>query len=237
MDDIKDEVQPEPEVVDETAGKPEEAITPDPVVEEDERTKNLKMENARKAQEIQRLREQLEATTKAAPTFNPNDLTTWQDRELKAVLKDPQYAHLHDQAEALLDKRKFRRYQAEQEEQNVRMGAELERQKNFPETFDPTHPMSARMSEILHSYRLDNTPAGRLVAAKLAASEFAAKRAEAVGRKKEQDRQADVKASYTGESRPAPKPTDSVKVEELKKRAQAGDLEAKRQWFKLRGLI
>ncbi len=204
------------------------------------RLENAKAENARKAQEIQRLREEMDAKrTKASDVvFNPQDLTTWKDHELKAVMKDPQYAALHDQASELLERRRFHRFQAEKDESQLRMNTELERQKEYPETFDPANPMAVRMSELMNQYHLANNPAGRLLAARLAHSEVKTAKARAVGRKEEQDRQVDVKASFQGDAvRPAPKVSDKVKVEELKKRAMSGDREAQAEWFKHKGLI
>jgi hypothetical protein len=57
------------------------------------------------------------------------------------------------------------------------------------------------------------------------------------GRKLEQDRQADVKANFEGDRRPAPVVGDKVKLEELKKRAMSGDKQAQAEWFKARGII
>lgn len=204
------------------------------------RLENAKAENARKAQEIQRLREEMDAkhSKSSEVTFNPQDLSTWKDHELKAVMKDPQYVNLHDQANELLERRRFQRFQAEKDESQLRMNTELERQKEYPETFDPINPMAVRMSELMNQYRLANNPAGRLVAARLAHSEAKTAKARAVGRKEEQDRQADVKANFQGDAvRPAPKVSDRIKVEELKKKAMAGDREAQAEWFKHKGLI
>ncbi len=225
------------EVVEQEVSAMEEVVEE---TKESEREKNLKAENARKAQEIQRLREELEAKNirPTEPSFNPQDLTTWKDHELKAVMKDPQYVALHDQAAELLERRRFQRFQREEQEKNLRVNTELERQQKYPETLDPTHPMAIKMSELMYQYRLDNNPAGRLLAARLAASELKQVKALAAGRKQEQTRQADVKANFSGEpSRPAPKVSDTAKLEELKKRAANGDEAARQEWFKHRGLI
>ncbi len=196
---------------------------------------NAQKENERKALELQRLREETQAK---AESYNVNDLNTWKDHELRAVSKDPQYAHLHDKAEQILSRRITKRILAEEREVELRTKAELERQKLYPETFAPGHPMELRMREIIAENRLESTPASYLVAAKLAAHEQAAKKAAMAGRKQEQNRQADVNANFGGGNRPAPvSNVDAVKMEELKKRAQAGDPEAKKAWFKARGLI
>jgi hypothetical protein len=92
----------------------EEKQTEETAAELKQRLDNAKAENARKTQEIQRLREEADARVKPADTFNPQDLSTWKDHELKAVMKDPQYVALHDQAQELLEKRRFQRFQAEE---------------------------------------------------------------------------------------------------------------------------
>ncbi len=207
--------------------------------QETEREKNLKAENARKAAEIQRLRAEMETARRPAKQASDvNDPSTWKDHELKAALKDPQWAHMHDAAQDEIEKRRFQRFQAQKEEETLHLNSELERQEKYPETLDPTHPMAVRMSQLMHSYRLSNTPAGRLVAARLAASELKPSKAVAAGREQERNRQADVKANFQGEpSRPAPKVSDKVKLEELKKRAMSGDKAAQAEWFKQRGII
>lgn len=233
-----EEEQKHEEVVEQEGAQQEEVVEEE--VKESERERNLKAENARKALKIQQLQEELDAKAAKSvePVFNPQDLSTWKDHELKAVQKDPQYVAIHDQAQELLEKRRFQRFQKEESEKTLRLNAELERQKQYPETLDPTHPMSVRMSELMYQYRLENNPAGRLVAARLASSESKQVKAAAAGRKAEQNRQADVKANFQGESgRPAPKVGDKVKLEELKKRAMEGDPIAKAEWFKIRGLI
>jgi hypothetical protein len=236
MEDNKEVPQPEAEVVKEEVVVENSVEVKSEDVVESEREKNLKAEARRKAEEIQRLRDELQAA-KSQQAYNPNDLTTWKDNELKAVMRDPQYAHLHDQAENILDKRKFNRFIKEQTHLSARQQSELERQKNFPETLDPSHPTTLRMQEILNQNPgLDQTPTGLLIAAKIAASESKVKKAEVTGRKKEQDRQADVKASYSGENRPAPVATDKVKDEELYKQASQGDKNSLYALMKKRGL-
>jgi hypothetical protein len=238
------EQQPNEEVVEQPEPVVEEAVVEEPqesVEELKQRLANAKAENARKTQELQKLREVQDTSTRHAPArqkFDPTDLDTWGDTELRAVLKDPQYVAIQHKAEELLEKRRFLRYHAEQEESKLRVNAELERQKKYPETLDPSHPMAVKMSELMHQHRLDRTPAGYLVAAELAASQLKQQKATAAGRKAEQTRQTDVKANFQGESsRPAPKVSDKVKDEELKQRAQAGDEAARKEWFKRKGLI
>lgn len=236
MEENKETQEVKEEVV---AAEVKSEVVEESAAELKERLENAKAENHRKAQELQKLREELDLK-KSQPVeqvFNPQDLNTWKDHELKAVQKDPQYAALHDQAAELLERRRFNRIMAEREEANLRMNTELERQKNFPETFDPTHPMAIKASQIMNSLHLERTPAGRLIAARLAASEIQQEKARAAGRKQEQDRQTDVNASFSGGSRPAPKASDKVKLEELKKRAMSGDKAAQAEWFKQRGII
>lgn len=225
--------------------KTDEVVTEVPKteeVQETEREKNLKAENTRKALEIQRLREELE--TKARPSQNEStaptggvDLTQYRDIELKAELKNPATIHLHDAIEEELQSRRFRRFQAAEAEKNLRLSSESERTQFYPETLDPTHPMSIKMSELMQAYHLSHNPAGRLLAARLASSELEKQKALAAGRKLELDRQADVNANFNGGARPAPKVRDTAKLEDLKKRAMSGDKTAQAEWFKTRGLI
>lgn len=223
------------ETSDQVAGASENKGDAETVEELKARLENLKAENARKAQKIEELREM--ANKPAATVYNPNDLTTWNDRELKAVKNDPQYAHLADQAEEILQTRSFNRFLAKQQEQQLKQNAELQRQKLYPESFNPSSQLSLAMQEILVQYRLDNTPAGRLAAAEIASSRMKAQAAEALRRKQEQDRVADVTGNFSGGNRPQPPKVDTVKLEELKKRAMAGDEQARRDWFKARGII
>ena len=222
-----------------TKEEPKIEVLQDTPEELKQRLDNAKAENIRKQQEIQRLRDEVESKERSNlnPSFNPNDLTTWKDHELKACLKDPQYVSLHDQAEELLAKRRHQRFLNEEHENTLHMNTELERQQKYPETFDPTHPMAVKMNQNLYTYRLQNNPAGRLVAARLAQSEIMQSKAVAAGRKQEQDRQTDVKVSFQGEQRPAPQVSDKISLQELKKRAMEGDPTAKAEWFKLRGLF
>ena len=227
------EVKAEEVVVEEV--KAEEVIEA-PV--ETEREKNLKAENARKALEIQRLRDEMASSRQPKQVTDVNDPSTWKDHELKAALKDPNWAHMHDAAQEEIETRRMKRFLLQREEETLHMNSELERQQKYPETLDPTHPMAVKMTELMHSYRLSNTPAGRLVAARLAASELKPSKAVAAGREQERNRQADVKANFQGDpSRPAPKVSDKTKLEELKKRAMLGDTAAQAEWFKHRGII
>jgi hypothetical protein len=227
------------EVVEEKA---DEVVEEQPVLEETaeeketEREKNLKAENARKQAEIERLRMEMEQRSMPKEQQTPEEIIRrMDDREIIACLASQQYADNHALMRDVLDERKFNRYQRRQEEQRAKLDSEIERQKNFPETFNATHPMAIKMTELMYQYRLENNPAGRLLAAKLASSELSKVKAVAAGRKQEQNRQADVKANFQGEvGRSAPKVSDTVKVEELKKRALAGDENARLEWMRYR---
>ena len=220
----------------------EEVVSEPSVDELKQLLANAKAENLRKTQELQKAREEAlraNAVPDKPVSQDPREvLKSWKDHELKAMLKDASQAAYHDYYEEELTRRRFQRYQNEQVEKQVRLNSELERQKKYPETFDPSHPMSVRMQELMALHRLDNSPSGRLVAAELAHKEVLIKKAADAGRKNEQNRQADVNASFNGGApRPAPKPSDKAKLDELKKRAMEGDKAAQVEWFKLRGII
>lgn len=236
------------EVTNQTPESPEvlgnETEPVETVEELKEKLENAKAENSRKAELIRKQKEELELRVMAQPESQPSpgpggiDLKNYRDHELKAALKNPADAAYHDVIEEELHTRRIKRIQASEAEQSVRLSTEIERQKRFPETSDPTHPMAIRATELMRLRRLENTPSGRLVAAELAHAEQLQKKALAAGRKIEQNRQADVNANSTGGAiRPAPVITDKTKDEELKKRAESGDATARAEWFKRRGLI
>lgn len=232
-----------------------EEVTPEPVVEapvetpviedvveevvETERERNLKAENRRKAERIRELEEIANRRTEPQQQEDAGTiLNRMSDRELESYLNNQQYAANHLQIKEILNERLVDRRLAKREEQRVRFDAELEVESNFPDVLNPAHPLALKTKELMRSMRLENHPQGRLIAARLAASELGKVKAVAAGRKAEQDRQTDVKANFSGEpSRPAPKVSDKTKDEELKKRAMSGDAAAKAEWFKRRGLI
>lgn len=237
-DEVKDET-----VVDEQVTEQAEATEAE---QETEREKNLKAETRRKQEELIRLREENERLRNVQPVSEVENidkqLRRMNDRELDGYLNNAQYANLHIAIREIQDERKYDRYHAKKEEQRARLDAEIEVETKFPEVLVPTHPMALKTKELLRLHHLENHPQGRLIAARLAASELKQSKANAAGRKAEQNRQADVKANFGGESgRPAPKVSDAAKDEELKQRAKAGDMDAQKEWIraslKRKGLI
>ena len=236
--------QPKEEVVEEQVVEetPIE-VTPVEQTEEEketERERNLKAENRRKAEELERLREENNRLREHQPVQEDVSiiLKRMSDRELESYLNNAQYSANHLQIREILDERRYDRYHARKEEQRLKLDAEIELESKFPEVLNPAHPLALKTKELMRLHRLENHPQGRLLAARLAASELGKQKAVAAGRKAEQTRQADVKANFQGDSgRPAPVKGDKVKLEELKKKAMEGDPEAKTEWFKLRGLL
>jgi hypothetical protein len=229
------------EVVEEVVEtKEEESQQPTETVEEyKQRLENAKAENRRKQEELERLREENNRFRENQPVSEAENidkqLRRMSDRELEAYLNNNQYANLHIPIKEILDERRFDRYSAKKEESRVRLDAEIELEQRFPDVLNPSHPMALKTKELIRLHRLESHPQGRLIAARLAASELGVKKAVETGRKLEQHRQADVKANFSGEpGRPAPKVSDKVKVEELKKRAQAGDEAARIEWMRYR---
>lgn len=236
QEEVKEEVVAEEEVKEVVAEVPVEQTEEE---KETEREKNLKAENRRKAEELAQLREELQRAREHQPV--QEDITTilkrMSDRELESYLNNAQYSANHIQIREILDERRYDRYHARKEEQRARLDSEIELESKFPDVLNPSHPMALKTKELMRLHRLENHPQGRLIAARLAASELGKTKAVAAGRKAEQNRQTDVKANFQGESaRPAPVKSDKVKLEELKKKAMAGDPVARAEWFKQRGL-
>lgn len=238
IEEVKEEAAPE--AVDQVKEEVVEEVAEETPEQESERERNLKAENSRKQAEIERLRQELDLRNvpKVEAETPEEMIRRMSDKELLAYLNSAQYADHHPLIKDVLDERKFDRYQRRKDENRLRLDSELERQRKYPETTNPSHPMAIRMTELMYLHRLDNTPSGRLVAAELAHAETLKAKSLAAGRKVEQNRQADVKANFQGApSRPAPKVGDKVKLDELKKKAQSGDETARKEWFRLKGLI
>jgi predicted RNase H-like nuclease (RuvC/YqgF family) len=184
-----------PEVVNEApveeAVEQVEEVVEEPV--ESEREKNLKAEARRKQEELIRLREENERLRNHQPANESENidrqLRNMSDRELEAYLNNAQYSNLHINIREILDERRFDRYQAKKEESRLKLDAEIEVESKFPEVLNPAHPLALRTKELMRLHRLENHPQGRLIAAL------------AAGRKKEQKRQADVKANFAGRVR------------------------------------
>lgn len=186
-----------------------------PEVKDDRPAKNYEAELERKNREIERLR--LEAAQKAVQPKqkDPNDLRTWPDHELKALRNNQQYAQYHGEVDDILLDRRMEAKLAAREETNKRVSAEMQLRQQFPDALDPTSEFAVKMDKIIEENDLSKTPAGRLVAAKLAAAELnqGKKTSDALGRKKEQDRVANVKSQLVDGDRPKPTETPDVTLE------------------------
>lgn len=159
---------------------------------------NYQRELERKNAALERARQELEAErAKGGAKRDPNDFTTWGDHELKAVLNDPSpnAQPYKDQVNEILLERKIRRIQETERVQQKRTLADLELRTKYPEALDPGSELSVRMEQLIYDLDLQKSPAGRLAAAKIAASELGLtnKKSTAKERKAEADRIARVK--------------------------------------------
>src|ERR1051326_152678 len=194
--------------------------------EADRPEENYKAEIERKNREIERLRMLAVQRQEQPKQRDPNDLKTWADHELKAVVNsnDPSVMPYKDQANEILLDRKVDARLARQAETHKRVTADLELKQQFPESLDPTSELSSKIDELTEKYDLDKSPAGRLVAAKLAASELNRGKdaSSARAEKTEKDRVAALKANMVDGDRPAP--TESGRNLDAKRKELADKL-------------
>lgn len=187
-------------------------------VQPDRPEENFKAELDRKNREIERLRMLAMQRQEQPKQRDPNDLKTWGDHELKAIVhsNDPSVMPYKDQANEILLDRKVDARLARQAETNKRVSAELELKQKFPDAADPTSELSSKIDELTSKYDLDKSPAGRLVAAKLAASELTQGKTSSDARKakEEKDRVAGVKGQLVDGDRPKPTETSNKTLEE-----------------------
>ena len=194
-----------------------------PTVEE--LLKNREAELDRKNREIERLRLLTVQRQEQPKQRDPNDIRTWSDHELRAIVNsnDSSVLPYKEQANELLLDRKVDARLARQAETNKRVRADLELKEKFPEALDPVSPLSVKIDELTTKYDLDKSPAGRLVAAKLAASELnqGKSASDALKDKQEQDRVARVKGQMVDGDRPkstAPNKSDLEKNKDLREK-------------------
>ncbi len=194
---------------------------------------NYKAELERKSREIERMRMELAARDAAPKVKDPNDMRTWPEHELKAVLstQDPQYAQARDQANEILLDRKVDARLARKEETNKRVTAEMQLRSQFPEALDPASELAIKMDKIIEENDLSKTPAGRLVAAKLAATELnqGKNASDAQGRKKESDRVATVKSQLVDGDRPKPTENKDVNLESKRNELKDGLMDSRHE--------
>lgn len=202
-------------------------------VELDRPIENYKAEIERKNRELERVRMELAARDAAPKVRDPNDMRTWPEHELKAVLntQDPQYAQARDQASEILLDRKVDARLARKEETNKRVSAEMQLRSQFPEALDPASELAIKMDKIIEENDLSKTPAGRLVAAKLAAAELnqGKNASDAIGRKKENDRVANVKSQLVDGDRPKPTDSPDASLESKRKDLKDGLMDSRHE--------
>ena len=192
---------------------------------------NYQRELERKNAQIERLKQEAENNrNNSVQKRDQNDLSTWSDHELKAIKysNDPSALPFRDQADEILLERKVNSIREKERMQEKRAMSELEMRKNYPEALDPNSELSLKMEQVLYEYDLQKSPAGRLAAAKIAASELGLghSKSTAQARKAEADRVARVKGQMVDGDRA--KSTDNVgsskKLEEAIKKANSKNL-------------
>lgn len=201
----------------------EEGAEETPVVDDkvDDRPEaNYKAELQRRRVSEEKLRQELDSLKKSTvQKRDPNDLATWADHELKAVKysNDPKILPLKDEADDILTERKFDRLREKERMQEKRAFADIELKRSYPDAQDPESALSAKMEEVMHEYDLQKSPAGRLAAAKIAASELGLgkSKTDAKARKAEADRVARVKGNMVDGDR-----AKSASGESPKKKAE-----------------
>lgn len=190
-------------------------------VPQDRPEENYKAELERKNREIERLRLLAVERQEQPKQRDPNNMRTWSDHELKAVIytNDPNWLHAKDEANEIMLDRKVDARLARQAETHRRVSADLELKQKFPEAADPSSELSSKIEEVISKYDLDKSPAGRLVAAKLAASELnqGKNSSDAIARQKEADRIARVKGQMVDGDRAKPTTSDTKNLDEKRK--------------------
>lgn len=201
----------------------QEEVTPEvPEVKDDRPEINYKAELERKNRELERARMELASRQNEPQKRDPNDLKTWSENELKAIINsnDPSVLPYKDQAHDILLDRKVDARLAKQQETDKRVRADLELRSKYPEALDPASELSMKMDELIKEHDLSRTPAGRLVAAKLAATELNRGKnvSNARGQKAEKDRLANVKGQLVDGDRPKPTETNPDKQKNLREK-------------------
>jgi hypothetical protein len=185
-----------------------EEVQPDAVASEgeiegkvaDRPEQNFRAELARKNKEIERLRQEAELRkNEQGQKRDQNDLSTWSDHELKAVLKDPSpaAAPYKDQIEDIILERKVKAMREKERMQEKRALSDLEIKTSYPDALDPSSELAVKMEQVMYDYDLQKSPAGRLAAAKIAAAELGKGRSKSTAqeRKAEAERVARVKGN------------------------------------------
>lgn len=221
------ELPPQEEVV---AAPSEEQAVDQSAVPQDRPERNWKAELERKTRELEKLRQELESKAHVTPTRDPNDIRTWSDNELKAVMNsnDPTVLPYKDQVSDELLERKVRSIREKERAQEKRALSEMELRSKYPEAMDPMSEFALKMDQVMEQFDLQKSPAGRLAAAKLVAGELykGSTSAEAQGRKRESDRVRDVRAQMVDGDRPRPTESDQPrKAEDVVRRVNSKNID------------
>ena len=193
-----------------------EEVTQEEVKVEERPEINWEMEARRKSAELEALRAS-QVKVEEPKKYDPNDITTWDDNSLRALRKDPQYMRFHDQAEEILMERKAQQIVSKQMEAQKQNSAESQLRKNYPDSFNPASELALKMEQIMQEHDLKRSPAGRLVAAKLAKAELGQTKSstDVKARKNETDRVKALKGQVVDGDRA--KPTQEKSPEEKQK--------------------
>lgn len=203
----------------------------------DELLKNREAELARKNREIERMRTELAMRQNEPVKRDQNDISTWADHELKTIVNsnDPSVMPYKEKANEILLDRKVDARLARKLETEKKVTAEMQLRQQFPEALDPSSDLAIKMDQIISEHDLSKTPAGRLVAAKLAAAELGQGKntSDAKKTKSEQNRVTRVKGQMVDGDRP--KPTGNESSPDKQKAFKEKLLSEKRDDFKAVG--
>lgn len=204
-----EEVQPQEEVVEETpvAEVPQE----EPVEEvvDDRPAINYRKELERKNQELEKLRQAMEASKQdTIKKRDPQDMTTWTDHELKSIINsnDPTVLPFKDQVQDILLERRIASIREKERLQDKRALADLELKTKYPEALDSSSKFALAMEQVMYEYDLQKSPAGRLAAARIVAAETkgAKKNSTALARESEKSRVREVRGQMVDGDRAKP---------------------------------
>lgn len=231
MENEQNQEQPVEQPVEEAVEQAVEQVQEE--VKEDRPEINYKAELERRKANEERLRAELEAEkARQVKRYDPNDLTTWSENDLKAVkyTNDPNLMHLKAQADEELLERKVNAIRERERIAEKRTRAEMELRSRFPQALDASSEFAAKMEQVMYDMDLQKSPAGRLAAAEIVAarSQKGTGKAAASGRKQEEARLKDVKQTLAEGDRPDPRGSipNPKKEEELKARIANGDTKA-----------
>lgn len=220
---------PKEEVVEEVPSeeKVEEVVEEvvEDVVEEKKEDRpeiNYKKEIERRRIAEDKLRQELEDLKKnSIQKRDPQDLTTWSDHELKAIVNsvDPSVLPYKEQANDVLLDRRIASFREKERIQEKRALSDLELKTKYPDSADPSSKLSVLMEQVMYEMDLQKTPAGRLAAAEIANARMGkiVKKPTAQGR--DSSRVREVRGQMVDGDRPKPNQASNPekKAEEVEK--------------------